>query len=96
MLIYEDKKIPFFYLRKEFNLLKNIPKLQQGILIFNEKTLLILIIDEVLGEHQAVLKPIGKHFKNQEFISGASIMGDGNIALVLDTNKILKYFLNKK
>ncbi len=96
MLIYEDKKIPFFYLRKEFNLLKNIPKLQQGILIFNEKTLLILIIDEVLGEHQAVLKPIGKHFKNQEFISGASIMGDGNIALVLDINKIFKYFLNKK
>jgi two-component system chemotaxis sensor kinase CheA len=37
-----------------------------------------------------VLKPLGKLYRNQEMVSGASILGDGTIALVLDTNKIIK------
>jgi two-component system chemotaxis sensor kinase CheA len=51
-----------------------------------------LAVDSVVGEYQAVLKPLGKHYKNQEIISGATILGDGTIALVIDTNKAIKYF----
>jgi two-component system, chemotaxis family, sensor kinase CheA len=51
-----------------------------------------LVVDSVVGEYQAVLKPLGKHYKNQEIISGATILGDGTIALVMDTNKAIKQF----
>ena len=51
-----------------------------------------IAVDTVLGEYQAVLKPLGKHYKRQEIISGATILGDGTIALVLDPNKILSSF----
>jgi two-component system chemotaxis sensor kinase CheA len=46
----------------------------------------------VIRESQVVVKSIGKHFKDQEIISGASIMGDGIVALVLDTNKIIEKY----
>jgi two-component system chemotaxis sensor kinase CheA len=49
----------------------------------------------VIGEYQAVLKPLGKHYKKQEIISGATILGDGTIALVMDTNKAIKQFAYK-
>lgn len=59
------------------------------VIIKNEDKKTALIIDEVIGEHQAVLKPLGEYFKNQEYISGASLLADGQIALVLDTNKLI-------
>ena len=51
-----------------------------------------IVIDTIIGEYQAVLKPLGKMYKKQDMISGASILGDGTIALVLDSNKIIKRF----
>jgi len=54
-----------------------------------------LTVDEIIGEYQAVLKPLGKLYKDIDIISGATILGDGTIALVLDTNKIIKNFSEK-
>ena len=53
-----------------------------------------LAVDTVIGEYQAVLKPLGRYFKAQEMISGATILGDGTVALVMDTNKMIKSFLS--
>ena len=49
-----------------------------------------LVLDKVHGEHQAVLKSLGKYFSKQEYLSGGSVLGDGSIALVLDTNKLIR------
>ena len=49
-----------------------------------------LVVDNIVGQYQAVLKPLGKHYRDQEFISSASILGDGTVALVMDTNKMVK------
>jgi len=54
------------------------------------------VVDHVVGEYQAVLKPLGKHYKSQEMVSGATILGDGTVALVVDTNKIIKQFAIKE
>jgi two-component system chemotaxis sensor kinase CheA len=45
-------------------------------------------VDYVIGEHQTVIKTLPKIYKNLEGISGATILGDGTIALILDINKI--------
>ena len=49
-----------------------------------------LIIDKIIGEHQAVLKPLGELFKDTENFSGAGILGDGSPVLMLDPNKLLR------
>ena len=42
------------------------------------------------------MKPLGRHYKKQDMISGATILGDGTVALVMDTNRIIKHFTAKE
>ena len=92
IVVFDGVQFPFFNLRKEFKLSPFAGVEEQMIIIkYNDKKL-GLTVDQVVGEYQAVLKPLGRHYKNQEIISGATILGDGTIALVIDTNKAIKYF----
>ena len=43
-----------------------------------------LVVDELLGEHQTVIKPLGQIFENLKGISGATILGSGEVAMILD------------
>ncbi len=92
VVVLDGKQIPFFYIRREFDLPDNNAYWEQAIVVNFEEKRVGLIVDFVVGEYQAVLKPIGKHYKNQDMISGATILGDGTVALVMDTNKIIKTF----
>ncbi len=90
-IIIDGEQIPFINLRDEFTrYASNPPEYAAMVIIKNEEFSLAICIDEIIGEYQAVLKPVGKHYQNQEFVSGATILGDGTIALVLDTNKLLE------
>ncbi|MFT6974920.1 MAG: two-component system chemotaxis sensor kinase CheA [Bermanella sp.] len=43
-----------------------------------------LVVDKLLGEHQTVIKPLGKIFQNLKGISGATILGSGEVAMIID------------
>jgi two-component system chemotaxis sensor kinase CheA len=43
-----------------------------------------LVVDQLLGEHQTVIKPLGKIFQNLKGISGATILGSGEVAMIID------------
>lgn len=90
----DGEQVPYFYLRDEFESGPNNTSIEQVIVLQHEKQKAGIVVDEVVGEYQAVLKPLGKHYKNQEIISAASILGDGTIALVIDTIKSINYFAN--
>ncbi len=47
-----------------------------------------LIVDTFQDFEEIVVKPLGKHFRNARLFSGATILGDGSIALILDVNQI--------
>jgi two-component system chemotaxis sensor kinase CheA len=47
-------------------------------------------VDELLGQQEIVLKPLGKYLTGLFAISGATILGDGQVALILDTNALIK------
>jgi two-component system chemotaxis sensor kinase CheA len=94
-LIHLDgEAVPYFYLRGEFGIEGQAPEIEKLVVIRYEDKKVGLTVDEILGEYQAVLKPLGKLYRKQEMVSGASILGDGSIALVLDTNKIIKLCAN--
>ena len=48
-----------------------------------------LVIDELIGQQEIVIKTLGRYIKQCKFISGATILGDGEIALILDTNALI-------
>lgn len=94
LVIHAGKQIPYVYLRKMFHYSVNTDTQEQVIVVNYMDTSVGIVVDRVVGEYQAVLKPLGKSFKNLDIISGATILGDGTIALVLDTTKIIKQFIN--
>ncbi|MBE5882261.1 MAG: chemotaxis protein CheA [Lachnospiraceae bacterium] len=48
-----------------------------------------LVVDELMGQQEIVIKSLGKYINKTKIISGATILGDGEIALILDTNALL-------
>jgi len=48
-----------------------------------------IVVDELKGQQEIVIKSLGKYIKQVKFISGATILGDGEVALILDTNALL-------
>ncbi|MCR5320523.1 MAG: chemotaxis protein CheA [Lachnospiraceae bacterium] len=48
-----------------------------------------LVIDELIGQQEIVIKSLGKFIKQSKMISGATILGDGEVALILDANALI-------
>jgi len=95
-IILDGEQIPFFYLRHELEISIDEELTHDQVIVLRyEDKRIGLAVDNVIGEYQAVLKPLGKHYKKQEIISGTTILGDGTIALVMDTNKAIKHFAYK-
>ncbi|MCF8362149.1 MAG: chemotaxis protein CheA [Prolixibacteraceae bacterium] len=87
--------VPYFDLRADFEIGGKVPDRREMVIVSFENEQVALIVDSVIGENQTVLKPLGKHYKKQNFISGGTILGDGTVALVLDVNKIVTEFSKK-
>jgi two-component system chemotaxis sensor kinase CheA len=63
---------------------------KDGIIIVAESGTLsrCLLVDELLGKKEVVIKSLGEAFKSQSLMSGAAIMGDGRVALILDLDSL--------
>lgn len=48
-----------------------------------------MVVDELIGQQEIVIKSIGKYIKNHKIISGATILGNGEVALILDVNSLV-------
>lgn len=88
----EGNQIPYLNMHEEFDREVKTPDNLFVITVSFENQVFGLVVDEVIHEYQAVIKPLGKLLKGQEIFSGASILGNGLLALVLDTNKIIQKY----
>ena len=48
-----------------------------------------LVVDNPIGQQEIVIKSLGKYINNNKIISGATILGDGEVALILDVNVLM-------
>ncbi|MFO7863157.1 MAG: chemotaxis protein CheA [Salinivirgaceae bacterium] len=96
LFLADEKRVPFIYLRKVFNLEGTPPQIERIVNVEYQDTFMGLTVDEIIGEYQAVLKPLGRMYKGIDIISGATILGDGTVALVLDPNRVILEFANNE
>jgi len=82
--------VPFIPLRKRFDIIGERPPIEQIVICKTRDARIGLLVDSVVGEHKTVIKPLGKIYRKAQESSGATILGDGSIALILDVGKILK------
>ena len=66
----------------------HIPDIEQVVITGSNGRRVGFVVDNVIGEYQTVIKSLGGLYRNQENISGASILGDGTVALILDVDRI--------
>lgn len=81
--------VPYIRLRKEFAIPGTPPEIEQIVVTGNNGDRVGFVVDHVIGEHQTVIKNLGKLYKDVEGISGATILGDGTVALIVDVPKII-------
>lgn len=80
--------VPYIKLRELFGITGPEPAIQQIVITEADGRRLGFVADTVIGGHQTVIKSLGKAFKDVHGISGATILGDGSVALIIDTVKI--------
>jgi two-component system chemotaxis sensor kinase CheA len=90
-----DEYMPVVALAEEFNVpsrAEDAGKPAQQILVIIEADgkRLAAIVDELLGQHQVVVKNLESNYRRVRDISGATILGDGHVALIIDVSSLVK------
>lgn len=82
----EDNYIPIIDLSQEFEIKGHSDSNEEGLLaiVEGENRKIALVINQLLGQQQVVIKSLETHYKSIQGVSGATILGDGRVALILD------------
>ena len=91
---YRDEYLPVIRLHEVFNIETEVTNLEQGLLTIVDagNKRIGLFLEEVLGQQQVVIKSLKKNFHQVEGISGATILGDGSVALILDVPGLVQRY----
>jgi two-component system chemotaxis sensor kinase CheA len=76
--------VPFLRLRKIFNAKTPPDKYQKVVVVSSNEMRVGLVVDQVIGDHQTVIKSLSKLHAGVGTFSGATILGDGSVALILE------------
>jgi two-component system chemotaxis sensor kinase CheA len=82
--------VPYIKLRNEFGISGDSPDIEQIVITGVNGERIGFVVDQVVGEHQTVIKNLGKFYKNVDSVSGATILGDGTVALIVDVPKAVR------
>jgi len=82
----EGEYIPIVDLRREFDIQLEKQSTNEGLIaiVEGENRKIAIKIDELLGQQQVVIKSLESHYKSIQGVSGATILGDGRVSLILD------------
>lgn len=65
------------------------PESLTAVIVAKGERLAGLVVDNLIGQQEIVIKTIGKYISNNKIISGATILGDGEVALIIDANSLV-------
>ncbi len=82
--------VPYLNLREWFQVPGSRPNIEQVVVTGVNDSRIGIVVDDVIGEHQTVIKSLGKVYRDVVGVSGATIKGDGSIALILDVPGLLR------
>ncbi|MEW6520680.1 MAG: chemotaxis protein CheA [Thermodesulfobacteriota bacterium] len=82
--------IPYVRLRDFFVMPGSRPDREQMVIVSLREEQLGLVVDEVVGGHQTVIKSLGWTYRNAEGLSGSTILGNGEVALIIDTQALAR------
>lgn len=85
-----DEIVPYVHLRERFEIEGHPPAIEQIVITEMKGSKVGLVVDQVIGEQQTVIKSLGRVYRRVEGISGATLLGDGTVALILDASQLVQ------
>ena len=82
--------VPYLRLRESFGQQGRLPQIEQIVVTRLGDTRFGFGVDRVIGQHQTVIKKLGKMYEGVTGLAGATILGDGAVALILDAHKLMQ------
>jgi two-component system chemotaxis sensor kinase CheA len=82
--------VPYIRLRRYFAVGTPRPEREQIMIVESEEGRCGLVVDQVLGDCQTVIRNLGRLYRHVQVISGATILGDGTVALILDPQRLVQ------
>jgi len=82
--------VPYIRLREHFGLRTPRPELEQIMVVESGEGRFGFVVDRVLGNCQTVIKSLGRYYRHVQAVSGATILGDGRVALILDPDRLVQ------
>lgn len=82
--------IPYIRLSEYFEMDTPRPDREQIMIVETEHGHYGFVVDQVLGDHQTVIKSLGRLYRNVQVVSGATILGNGTVALIIDPSRVVQ------
>ncbi len=90
VIVVRDEIIPIIRLRSVLGLPEEVDKdLMMGVIVKKGEKQVGFIIDSLIGQQEIVIKSLGKYLSGIDIIAGATILGNGEVALILDVNSLI-------
>ncbi len=89
ILNVRGEAVPYIRLRDQFEIASEPPPLEHVVIAEVNGSHTGFVVDSVIGGHQTVIKSLGPAFRHAQDVSGATILGDGTVALILDVNRFV-------
>ena len=83
--------VPYLRLRELFRLSTDPDPYQKVVIVASNDQRVGLVVDQVIGNHQTVIKSLSKLHADSQTFSGATILGDGAVALILDVEHLVDF-----
>lgn len=81
--------VPYIRLREKFGINGHMPDIEQIVIADVDRTRIGFVVDSVIGQYQTVIKSLGRVYRDMDGVSGATILGDGSVALIVDLNHLM-------
>jgi two-component system chemotaxis sensor kinase CheA len=83
--------LPFIRLRSLFTVRGDRPRRENVVVVEYAGMKIGLVVDTLLGEFQTVIKPLGRLFEHVQGIGGSTILGNGEVALIIDVPMLIRH-----
>jgi two-component system chemotaxis sensor kinase CheA len=88
--------LPYMRLRSWFDLPTPRPKRENVVVVEVDGVRAGIAVDALYGARQTVIKPLGKHFRDIAGIAGSAILGNGQVALILDVPRLIREVIRSR
>jgi two-component system chemotaxis sensor kinase CheA len=98
VFLFRDAYLPIVRLQRAFHCADAVADVERGIVVVVEEEghRVGLLVDDLLGQQQAVVKSLEAHYRRVQGISGATILSDGSVALIVDVGGVVQLGLHNR